>query len=71
MKGSKKVWEDFIQWLRTNYIATVKHVKNDCECEWFVNMSSERLYTKGNNEEHTVHTKSNENNRQSVYEHEK
>ena len=45
--------------------------KKDCEWKWFVNMNSERLHTKINDDEHKVCIKANENNRQSVYEREK
>ena len=41
MKGSKKVWEDFIQWLRAKCIKKEKYFKNYCEWKWFVNMNSE------------------------------
>ena len=68
MKVSKKAWECFIKWLRTKCIATVKDFKKYCECNWLVNMNSERLHAKGNNDECKVHIKANENNLQIVYE---
>ena len=34
-KGSKKVWEVFIQWLRIKCIVTVKDFQKDCEWKCF------------------------------------
>ena len=29
-KGSKKAWEEFVQWLRTNIFVTVEYFHSDC-----------------------------------------
>ena len=50
MKGSKKVWKDFIQWLRIKCIVTVKDFQKDCEWNWLVNMHSELFHVKENND---------------------
>ena len=51
-KGSKKVWEDFMQWLRTHNVKTVKYFQKECELKWLVNNHSERLHAKENEDMH-------------------
>ena len=60
MKGSKKVWKDFIQWLRIKCIVTVKDFQKDCEWNWLVNMHSELFHVKENNDQHKACEKENE-----------
>ena len=70
MKRSKKIWEDFVQWLRSKCVTTVKDFQKYFEWKWFASMNSEWLRVKVNNDACKVNAKVNENNRQSAYKYE-
>ena len=50
---------------------SVKDFDSDCEWEWLIGEESEKLHVKVNEEEHMVHRKEDENNRQGVCEFER
>ena len=68
-KGSRKVWEEFVQWSQCKNAVSVKDFQEGCEWKWLVNKQSERVCVKENDNGRKKCKKTQWNNRQSNHEH--
>ena len=71
LKSSMKVWVEFVCWLRSKNVKTMKDFKAEHEWKWLVNNISKILHVKENNNACEFHKKTSENNGQNKHEHEK